>query len=139
MVVTRNQKIYKMKPSKNMAIIIIQRNYRKYLNNRYRKLQNWDDNDSITQTSIKLIPKNEILVLKKRGYDGPNLIKWINTFDINNSPSHPNFRTEYDNSDMKKIIKFGFKYLESIKESDYKTEFVNTLYELLTKEIIRNY
>ena len=25
------------------------------------------------------------------------------------------------------------------KESDYKTEFVNTLYELLTKEIIRNY
>ena len=32
-----------------------------------------------------------MLILKHRGYDGPNLIKWINAFDINNTPSHPNF------------------------------------------------
>ena len=138
MVLTRNQIKNKMKPTKIMAIIIIQRSFRKYLDNRYRKLKNWDDYDSITQSSIKLIPKNEMLILKHRGYDGPNLIKWINTFDINNTPSHPNFRTEYNNSDMKKIIKFGFKYVKSIEESKYKQEFVNTLYELLTKEIIRN-
>lgn len=138
MVVTRNQKKCVMKPSKIMAVIIIQRTYRKYINNRYRTLKNWDDYDSITQSSVKLIPKNEILVLKKRGYDGPNLIKWINTFDINNCPSHPNFRTKYNNADMKKIIKFGFKYLEKMEQSEYKQNFINTMYELVTKEIIRN-
>ena len=80
-----------------------------------------------------------MFIHKKRGYNGPNLIKWVNTFNTDITPSHPNFRTQYNNNDMKKIIKFGFRYLKTINQLVIKDEFTKILYELVTKEIIRNY
>lgn len=140
MVTTRSQARKLFKPSKEMAAIIIQRNYRKYLNNRYKNLKNYDDKDLITLSSIKLIPKESLLVINKRGCDGPNLIKWINSFNAESTPVHPYYRTKFNNTEMKKIIKFGMVYIKNLRISkDDREDFSNVLYEMISKEIIRNY
>lgn len=137
MVYTRRQYKLIFKPSIEIATIIIQRNFRKYLSKRYGKLKNLDDIDIITQDHVRLIPKNEMLILNNYGFSGPNLIKWVNTFDCNTIPTNPLNRIKYNESEMKKIITFGFKYIESIKDYNSKEEFSKILYELVTKEILR--
>ena len=137
MILTRNQRKIKFKPSKIMAIIIIQRNFRNYLDKRYN-VKNLEDNDIITQYPVKLIPKNKILIIKKRGYDGSELVKWINTFNINKQPTHPLFRTNYNNNEIKTIIKFGIKYMNTLKGLD-KKNYSNIIKDLINKEILRNF
>ena len=137
MVITRSQYKKIFKPSKYIATIIIQRNFKKYLSQRYGKLKNLNDIDMITQNNIKLIPRNEMLILNNYGCSGPDLIKWLNTFDCNTYPTHPLNRTTYNQHEMKKIISFGFKYIKTIKDFDSKETFSKILYQLVTKEILR--
>ena len=137
MVLTRNQTKIKLKPSKIMAVIIIQRNFRNYLGKRYN-VKNSEDYDIITQLPVKLIPKKKMLVIKHRGYDGSELIKWVNTFNIDRKPYHPLFRTEYNQTEIKRIINFGINYIKSL-EGLNKTEFSIIIKDLITKEILRNY
>ena len=56
-------------------------------------MKNNDDLDVITQTPIKLIPKNKILDLDKYGCDGTQLIEWFNKSSFEDKLIYPQNQT----------------------------------------------
>ena len=132
---TRSQHKNVMKPSTSMASIIIQRNYRNYLNNRYKHLKNNDDLDVITQTPIKLIPKNKILDLDKYGCDGTQLIEWFNKSSFEDKLIYPHNQTPLSEENIIKCLEFGFKYSKDIKDKKEQIDFYLKLHDILYKLI----
>jgi len=130
---TRSQHKSLMKPSTSMASVIIQRNYRNYLNNRYKHLKNNDDLDAITQTPIKLIPKNKILDLDEYGCDGTQLINWFGRSSFNNEFVYPQNQKPLSKDNIIKCLDFGFNYSKELKNKNEHIDFCLNLYDMLNK------
>ena len=133
---TRSQHKIKMKPCESMACIIIQRNFRKYLNNRYKHLRNNQDIDVITQTPIKLISKNKIFDLDNYGCDGTQLIEWMNKSYFKTTPIYPQNQKPLTNENVMKCIEFGKKYSNKISNKDDRLEFKMKLFSIVNKLIL---
>lgn len=133
--ITRSKSKKIRKYSKIMAALIIQKNYRKYINNRYKSLiTNYDDIDIITQSPIKLISRYNLLISNNKGYNGIEFLKWINTYDIFTQPKHPLHLLDISENDMRDIVEFGKNMVKYQQNSNYN---LLLLYNIIHKEIQR--
>ena len=137
MTLTRSQFKKIHRPSKKMAASIIQVNYRKYLNNRYKKIMvNSEDIDIISREPVKLIPRKKLWINNKRGYNGIEFLKWVNTFDDSTIPKHPLHMLDMSCDDLKDLLIFGIEYIKNVK-NDSKKDILKLIFQIFTNEIKR--
>lgn len=111
--------ISKSKPSTLMNIIIksaiiIQRQWRKYLLDRYKRLgiSNFDDCDPISLKEIRLTPKYDLYLWtdqsnRIRAGNIYEFLKWIATFSFDQVPTHYYTRYKITESEMEWLINYA--------------------------------